>query len=76
MGQVARRIGANVRRLRRGLGWSHGKLAEEAGLSRSLVWKIEQGAPRTPVAQLQPIATALGVSLDVLARPSGRRSAA
>lgn len=75
VGAVARRIGANVKRLRKRRGWSHGKLAAEAGLTRALIWKIEQGAPRTPVAQLQPIATAFGVTLDELVA-SRRRVAA
>jgi transcriptional regulator with XRE-family HTH domain len=66
VGAVARRVGANVKRLRVARGWSFEKLATEAGLSRSLIWKIEQGAPRAPVAQLQPIAVALGVTLDDL----------
>jgi transcriptional regulator with XRE-family HTH domain len=75
VGAVAKRIGANIRRLRKGLGWSHGKLAAEAKLSRALIWKIEEGAPRTPVAQLQPIAAALGVTLDDLAAPARRSRA-
>ena len=74
VGAVAKRVGAHVKRLRKQRKWSHGRLATAAGLSRALIWKIEQGAPRVPIAQLQPIAAALGVTLDDLV--NGRRSPA
>ncbi|MFH8752798.1 helix-turn-helix transcriptional regulator [Streptomyces rimosus] len=71
------RIGANIRRERGRRGWSQGRLAREicrgAGVvgepvGRQEVSRWEQGK-RTPRQWLPFIATALGVSVDVLQEP-------
>jgi transcriptional regulator with XRE-family HTH domain len=60
-------LAENLRRLRKAKGWSQQKLAQEGGLSFTVVTKVEQGATTDPaISSLVKIAGALGVTLDEL----------
>lgn len=58
---VQRRVGANVRRLRRECGLSQEKLAFECGLHRTYISGVERGIRNPTVVVLEQIATALQV---------------
>lgn len=62
-----------LRRLRGLRGWSRERLAAEAGVSLSTIWRAERGTyPR--VEHLIAIAEALGTSTDaVLGRPEASK---
>ncbi len=47
-------------------GFSQEKLANEAGLSRNAIWKIESGRVRPTVDSLEKIAEALEIDFAVL----------
>lgn len=55
--------GQRIARLRQAAGLSQERLAHKAGLDRSYVGKIEQGAKRASLETLDKIAAALGVAL-------------
>lgn len=59
-------LGDRVRRLRKSLNWTQDRLAAEAGVSKSFISEVENGAsqPRGPV--LVKIAAALQASIDYL----------
>lgn len=60
-------LSKKIKELRKKAGWSQQKLAEETGLSYSVVTKIEQGTAKQPTIQtIIKLADAFGVSLDVL----------
>jgi transcriptional regulator with XRE-family HTH domain len=60
-------LSRKIKDLRKKAGWSQQKLAEETGLSYSVVTKIEQGTAKQPTIQTMiKIADAFGVSLDEL----------
>ena len=60
------RIGRRVRRLRQVRGLSLGAVAAKAGLSRSLLSKVENGLVSSPIATLANIATALDATVGQL----------
>jgi transcriptional regulator with XRE-family HTH domain len=59
-------IGRRVRRLRQSRGLSLGDVAEKAGLSRSLLSKVENARVSSPIATLVNIATALDTTVGHL----------
>jgi transcriptional regulator with XRE-family HTH domain len=60
------RFGLGIRGLRRKRGWSQQLLASKAGVSRSVIWRIERGqADRVAVHTLVGVAAALGARIDV-----------
>ena len=60
-------LSKKIKDLRKKAGWSQQRLAEETGLSYSVVTKIEQGMAKQPTIQTMiKIADAFGVSLDEL----------
>ena len=60
-------LSKKIKELRKKSGWSQQRLAEETGLSYSVVTKIEQGTAKKPTIQtMVKIADAFGVSLDEL----------
>ncbi len=63
---IALRIGRRIRRLRQQAGLSLDGVAGKAGISRSLVSKVENGRVASPIATLANIATALGTSVGHL----------
>lgn len=63
-------LGGRIRRARESLGWQQAELADRAGVSRSLVSKLEAGSQSRPSSvHLQRIADALGVSITDLTGP-------
>jgi len=53
------------------LGWSQQRLAEKAGLSCTVITKIEQGVAKRPSIQtMMKLADAFGISLDELVERS------
>lgn len=60
-----------IKQLRKKVGWSQQKLAQEAGLSYTVITKIEQGVAKRPSIQtMVKLADAFRISLDELV---GRR---
>ena len=64
-------LGRRLRRLREARGLSQTGLASRAGVARSLVANLENGArDNITLANATKLADALGISLDLLARGS------
>lgn len=63
---TAKALGKRVRSLRASKGWSQERLADEAGMHRTYMWGIEQGARNPSLRHLANLAEALGVSLQSL----------
>ena len=63
---AARALGKRVRVLRVSRGWSQERLADEAGMHRTYMWGIEQGARNPSLRHLANLAYALGVPLQSL----------
>lgn len=61
-----RRLGDNIRRLRKQKGWSQEALAFEAGLDRTYVSSVERGERNIALLNLHRLAHALGVEAGVL----------
>lgn len=61
-----RRIGRNIRRLRREKGLTQEALAEEAGLSIKMIQKLETGQKGFHMETIIRIAVTLDISLDSL----------
>jgi transcriptional regulator with XRE-family HTH domain len=59
-------MAGRVRQLRTGKGWSQEKLAEEAGLSKDAVSRIERGNRGPRMDTLEQIAKAVGTTLPKL----------
>jgi len=54
--------GAMIRQLRRERGWSQGKLASEAGITKNTVIRIESGREEVHLQTLLQVAETLGIS--------------
>jgi transcriptional regulator with XRE-family HTH domain len=63
---VAKALGQRIRDLRTAKGWSQERLAVEAGMHRTYMWGIEQGARNPSLRHLSRLADALSVSLESL----------
>ncbi|HEV3141819.1 MAG TPA: helix-turn-helix transcriptional regulator [Vicinamibacterales bacterium] len=63
---AARRFGQEVRRLREGRGLSQEQLAENAGLHRTFVGRIERGETNLTLQNIIRIAKGLGTKASVL----------
>jgi len=63
---VVTELGKRIRQLRSDKSWSQERLAEQAGMHRTYVWGIEQGARNPSVRHLVRVADALGVPLRSL----------
>ncbi len=59
-------LGQNIRRIRKELGLSQEALANESGLDRAYVGKIERGEKNITVAKLLQIVDALGIATSEL----------
>jgi transcriptional regulator with XRE-family HTH domain len=58
-------LGEKIKALRIALGWSTGKLADEAGISRPYLWQLETGGKAHPSFEvLEKVARALGVGVS------------
>jgi transcriptional regulator with XRE-family HTH domain len=70
-------LSRRVRALRYARGWAREELAKRAKISRSALHQIERGHTREPQAgTLKRVATALGVSVEVLLKKSPNSSKA
>lgn len=64
-------LGANIRRARKALGWSQGRLATEAGLGRATIQRIETDESWSPdLATIDVIGEALGLGRGELLHES------
>jgi transcriptional regulator with XRE-family HTH domain len=64
---MSRKVGEQIRRLRTDKKLTLDKLAEDAGLSKSYLWELENKNPPRPSAEkLAGLAKALGVTVDFL----------
>jgi transcriptional regulator with XRE-family HTH domain len=70
---LATRIGTAVRELRDARRWSLGELGRAAGLSKTILAKIERGDGNPSVETLWRVSRALGVPLGSLLSPPARR---
>lgn len=66
MESVLVRFGRRVRELRKKKGMSQEALALEAGLDRSYVGGVERGERNISLVNIEKLARALGVSLEML----------
>jgi len=62
-------LGARVRDLRKGHGWTLEQAAQQAGLARSTLSKIENGQMSPTYEALQKLARGLGISIPQLFTP-------
>ena len=64
---MSRKVGEQIRKLRTDKKLTLDKLAEDAGLSKSYLWELENKNPPRPSAEkLAGLAKALGVTVDFL----------
>jgi transcriptional regulator with XRE-family HTH domain len=63
---VAKALGRRIRDLRTSRGWSQERLADQAGMHRTYMWGIEQGARNPSLRHLSRLADALAVPLQSL----------
>ncbi|MFT5488783.1 MAG: transcriptional regulator with XRE-family HTH domain [Paracoccaceae bacterium] len=63
---IRKRVGANLKRLRRGMGLSQEAFAFECGLHRTYISGVERGVRNPTVVILDKIATALNVPAAAL----------
>lgn len=66
-------IGAALRQMRRGLGWSASQLATNAGISAAMVSRIENGQVSPSIGSLCALARALDVPLVSLFRETASK---
>ena len=64
--ETRHRIGQRVKALRLAAGLSQQELADRAGLNRTHIGRIEDGAFGSQVETIQQIAEALGMSVDIV----------
>jgi len=73
---VQGQVGATLRALRRGHGWTQEQLAERAGLSYKFVGEIERGSGNPTLGTLVRLAQALGVETGHLFPAPGSAASA
>ena len=64
--ETRQRIGQRVKALRLAAGLSQQELADRAGLNRTHIGRIEDGAFGSQVETIQAIAEALGMTVDII----------
>lgn len=64
--KVRKRLGANIRHLRKEQGWSQEDLAFECGLHRTYIGAIERGEQNVSIDNITKIALTLGVGVGDL----------
>lgn len=62
-------LGAHVRQLRTGLGWTQEELAHQTGFDRKSVNRVENGAYSPSLDRIAVLADALGVPVSELVAP-------
>jgi transcriptional regulator with XRE-family HTH domain len=60
---IQKKVGATVRGLRKGKGWSQDVFADKTGLHRAHVGEIERGESNVTLQTLKILADALGVKI-------------
>jgi transcriptional regulator with XRE-family HTH domain len=63
MEDVRKRFGARVRELRAEKGWSQEELADRCGFHRTYIGAVERGEQNVSLANIDRLATTLGLSL-------------
>lgn len=63
---VRQRLAVNMKRMRKGRGWSQEALADEAGLDRTYISGIERRVKNPTITVVERIASALGCHLGQL----------
>lgn len=71
--EEVRKLGRAVRALRRSRGWTQARLAEESGVGRDALVKLEQGAREPRPATLDKVGAALGADLFAVLREGALR---
>jgi len=66
---AAQRLGADLRTVRLGLGWSQARVARRAGVSQPTVSRLEACDPRPSVVIVSRVAMALGLDLPLRTYP-------
>lgn len=66
MAEINNRVGFNIRKFREKRGWSQEQLALEADLHRAYIGQIERGEKNIGLINLQKIADALKVKVQIL----------
>ena len=61
--EIQRRVGARIRELRRGNGWTQDEFADLSGLHRAQVGAFENGRMNMTLASLHLVAQTLGVRI-------------
>jgi transcriptional regulator with XRE-family HTH domain len=64
--QYLKKLGENIRRVRKRKGFSQDRLCLEGSISRRTIWKIETGALNPSALTLRKIARTIGVGPDEL----------
>lgn len=63
MEDIQKRVGENIRRLRKDAGFTQDVFAERAGLNRAHMGEIERGESNITIQTLKIIADALGLKI-------------
>ena len=65
---IQKKVGANVRALRKNCGWSQDVLADRSGLHRAHIGEIERGESNVTIQTLKILADSLGVRIADLVK--------
>lgn len=68
-------LGARIRQLRKGRGWTLRRLGAETGLTIAFLCDLEKGKRQPSAATLVLLSDALGISIDWLVRGEEQREA-
>ncbi len=70
MAEINKRVGINIRKYREKKSWSQEQLALEADLHRAYIGQIERGEKNIGLVNLEKIAKALKISIEMLIKKS------
>ncbi|QDI90106.1 XRE family transcriptional regulator [Salicibibacter halophilus] len=63
---IHERVGQNLQRIRKRKGWTFDKIAEQTGVSKGMLYRIEKGETQPTITTVWRIATGLNVSFSSL----------
>jgi len=66
MAEINKRVGINIKNIRKKKGWSQEQLAFEADLHRAYIGQIERGEKNIGLVNLEKIAKALSLPIERL----------
>lgn len=66
MGEINKKVGFKIRKLREKKGWTQEDLAFKTGLHRAYIGQIERGEKNIGLINLEIISNALGVKINSL----------